>query len=150
MRSVAFERDASGTFVGSSFAWSSARDVAKFGLLYLRNGWWNGEQLLPADWVQYSIMIAPSQFNVSDPNQVTRLNRDAFGAQWWLNKKLPYNDDLPYPGTPEDAFFSLGFRGQTLAIIPSLDTVIVRLGTDGLDRDFDRAKFMRLYVESTQ
>ena len=60
MRHTLFQTDASGTFVGSSYVWASARDFARLGLLYVQNGRWNGEQLWPDGWVAYS--STPSTF----------------------------------------------------------------------------------------
>lgn len=151
MNSTVIEQDAAGTFVAGSFGWSSPTDIAKLAYLYLNDGVWNGERIFPADWVDYSLKIAPSLMSRGlVQTKEMRLNQEAYGAYWWLNKKLPMNKHLPYPGTPEDAYLAMGYKGQTLAVIPSLNMIVVRLGNDGLDskEKIDRAKMLRLLIQS--
>ncbi len=151
MRSTTFEQDASGTFVGGSFGWSSARDIAKLGYLYLNDGVWDGERLFPRDWVKWSLTTAPALQNpqLVQSDQL-RLNQEDYGAYWWLNKKLPMNREKPFPAAPEDTFLAMGYKGQTLAVIPSKKTIIVRLGNDGLDSEtkLNRAHMLALYMET--
>lgn len=109
--------DASGTLVGSSFGYATARDWLRFGLLYLNDGVWEGERLLPEDWVAYSVTPTPA-----DP-----LAR--YGAQWWLNAgPSDRPDQRPWPRLPRDAYRASGFEGQYLTVVPSHDLVVVRLG----------------------
>ncbi len=79
MNHMIMEPDASGTFVGSSYGYASARDWARFGLLYLNDGVWNGETILPPGWVKYSVTPAPAA------------DMGKYGAQWWLNAGDPNN-----------------------------------------------------------
>jgi len=109
MRSMILESDASGTFVGSSYSFATARDWARFGMLYLHDGVWQGKQILPEGWVTYSTTPAKG-------------SRGRYGAFFWLNK----NKFLP--DVPVDAFYCDGFKGQRVFIIPSRQLVIVRLG----------------------
>lgn len=115
-----FEPDASGTFVGSSYLWMSPRDYARFGLLYLQDGVWEGERILPEGWVDYS--SAPTQ---ASPNGI-------YGAQFWRNGFDSYN----FPDVPDDAYLANGYEGQRIMIIPSKELVVVRLGYTATD-DFD-------------
>ena len=117
MYSAALEADASGTFVGSSFCYATARDWARFGLLYLNEGKYNGVQLLPEGWVKRSVF----------PSDAAK--RGEYGFQWWLNvgsKDDPSN--RLYPGLPADMFFADGYEGQNIFIVPSKKLVVVRLG----------------------
>ncbi|MGQ8338143.1 serine hydrolase domain-containing protein [Sunxiuqinia sp. A32] len=109
MKSAVFEMDASGTFVGSSYLYASMRDFARFGMLYLNNGIWEGEQILPEGWVEYTTQIAKG-------------SKGQYGAFFWLNR----SGDLP--DAPEDTFLCRGHDGQFIVIIPSKDLVIVRTG----------------------
>jgi CubicO group peptidase (beta-lactamase class C family) len=117
MHNTVMEKDASGTFVGSSFVFATGRDWARFGLLMLNKGNWKGEQILSEEWVKFA----------TTPTTVAPLGQ--YGAQWWLNagnKENP-NDKL-YAKLPNDAYYAGGFEGQWVLVIPSYDLVIVRLG----------------------
>ena len=106
--SFLFEPDASGTFIGSSYSYATARDFARFGLLYYNNGVWNGEQILPTNWIKESIL--PSFAD----------ERKRYGYQFWLNG---YNEKDTskrwYPDLPPNLFFADGYGGQDINIIPS-------------------------------
>ena len=118
MRSAVIEPDAGGTFVASSFMHASARDWARLGLLFLQDGVWRGRRLLPEGWVAYT--LTPAQ-----PAPDAR-----YGAHMWL--KLPESQQLGEPPMPEDSYYMLGHDQQVVAVVPSRDLVIVRLG---LSRD---------------
>ena len=130
MRSAIWETDASGTFVGSSYIYASMRDYVRFGLLYLNNGNWLGNQLLPEDWVGYSVQPATG----SDGK---------YGAFFWLNQSGDY------PNVPRDMFMCRGHDGQYIYIIPSLELVVVRTGFSKKD-DFDLRKFLADVVKSVE
>jgi CubicO group peptidase (beta-lactamase class C family) len=99
--------DDAGTFIGSSFCFATARDFARFGLLYLRDGQWDGGRLLPKGWVDYARTPTFQQADCVD---------GPYGAHWWL--------DLAGPGT----FSANGYEGQYIVICPDRDLVIVRNG----------------------
>jgi CubicO group peptidase (beta-lactamase class C family) len=109
MRSAVMEVDAAGTFVAGSYMYATARDWARFGLLLARDGMWQGERLLPEGFVRA----------MHEPNSqlASRYSR----MQTWL----PRGGE---EGIPADTFFMRGHDGQTIAIMPSLDLVVVRLG----------------------
>jgi CubicO group peptidase (beta-lactamase class C family) len=117
MNNAIIEPDASGTFVASSYGYASARDWARFGLLYLNDGLWNGERILPEGWVNYSTTPAPAA------------KIQQYGAQMWLNKGNP-NDptEVDYPGLPNEAIIFDGFERNFVIIVPSKKLVVVRLG----------------------
>ena len=107
------EMDASGAFVGSSYLYASARDWARMGQMMLNGGTLNGQRVVAAEWVTRAIT----------PNNSG--NEKAYGYQWWLNDG---DDTLRFPTLPADAYFASGNREQTVMVIPSENTVIVRLG----------------------
>ena len=111
------EFDTAGTYLGGSLVWASARDFAKFGYLYLRDGIWEGERLLPEGWVDFSR---------SDPEAT---EAKVYGAGWWLvpEGEARFPDQAPTT-PPYDAFSAQGHEGQTIWVVPSRDLVIVRLG----------------------
>jgi CubicO group peptidase (beta-lactamase class C family) len=94
-----------GTWAGGFSADSTARSFARFGLLYVRGGFWDGEQVLPADWVEYT--RTPSPANAE------------YGAHWWL--------DTERPGVS----YAIGLNGQVITVDPAHDLVIVQLSTLG-------------------
>jgi CubicO group peptidase (beta-lactamase class C family) len=117
MHSAVFEPDPSGTFVGSSYVFATARDWARFGLLYLQDGVWNGEQVLPKGWVRYTTTPTPNA------------PKGEYGALFWLNAGASGDtDDCRWPRAPRDAFFATGFQEQKVIVIPSRKVVLVRFG----------------------
>lgn len=131
MNSMIVEQDMSGTFVGSSYGWATPRDWSKFGLLYLNKGNWNGEQILDESWVKYT----------ATP---TNTSEGKYGAQFWLNA------GGKFPDVPRDMFYCSGYQGQMVAIIPSLDMVIVRMGVREEEPGFDFNGFLKGIVESVK
>ena len=106
--------DAAGTFIGSSYCFCSARDFARFGLLYLRDGVWDGRRILPEGWVDYARTPTPqSPADAADGR---------YGAHWWL--------DIGGPGS----FSANGYDGQYTVCAPDLDLVLVRHGATPLDK----------------
>lgn len=114
MRSALIEPDAAGNLVGSSYGWATARDWARFGLLYLNDGEWLGRRILPQGWVDYARQEAPA-------------SGGEYGAHFWLNRsgKLP--------DAPRDMFVCQGFQGQRIFILPTQELVVVRLGLADAD-----------------
>lgn len=126
MNSMTIETDLAGNYVGSSYAWATPRDWAKFGLLYLYRGNWNGEQLFDASWVDYVKTPTPS----SD---------GWYGAQFWLNA------GNRFPDVPKTMFAANGYQGQNVYIFPENDLVIVRMG---LSKNADENGFMKEVLAS--
>jgi CubicO group peptidase (beta-lactamase class C family) len=109
---------------------ASARDWARFGYLYLNDGVFNGERILPEGWVKYSTEVTNS----------TTLGE--YGAQIWLNRGNPRDSDKrKFPKLPSDLFYFGGYNKQIVAIIPSLRLVIVRLGVT-TDDTWDHETFI--------
>ncbi|WP_298117630.1 serine hydrolase [Flavobacterium sp.] len=117
MNSAIVETDMAGNFVGSSYGWATTRDWAKFGLLYLHKGNWNGEQIFDESWAKY----------VATP---TNSSNGQYGGQFWLNA------GGRFPNAPKDMYYASGYQGQMVAIFPSHDLVIVRMGLKE-DPEFD-------------
>ncbi|MGH7185560.1 MAG: serine hydrolase domain-containing protein, partial [Pseudomonadota bacterium] len=126
MRSAVIEPDAAGTFVASSLIYASARDFARLGLLFLQDGIWQGQRLLPEGWVAYG--LTPTK---DAPD-------GSYGAHIWL--RLPESAGLGVPPMPEDAYYFLGHEEQIVAIVPSRDLVIVRLGLTRKGGAWDHAR----------
>ena len=111
MYSAILEPDAGGTFVGSSYCYATARDWARFGLLYLQDGVWNGQRILPKGWVDFT-------------RRGDSATGNSYGALWWLN------EGLRHPKLPADCYSCEGYEGQYIWVIPSKDLVVVRMACE--------------------
>lgn len=134
MRSAVLEPDSAGTLVGSSFMYASARDWARLGLLFLRDGVWHGRRLLPEGWVAYT--LTPTR-NAPDAR---------YGAHVWL--KIFDSPQLGEPPMPDDAYYMRGYDQQIVAIVPSRDLVIVRLGLTRDASAWDHARELAPIVQA--
>jgi CubicO group peptidase (beta-lactamase class C family) len=121
MRNTLLSTDRFGDFILSSQVYTNARDLARFGLLYLNEGVWNGERILSEEWIDF----------VRTPAPATAETGNQYGGQWWL---------VPDQRTdvPSDAYATAGNRGQYVVVVPSHDLVIVRRGLDYGRQGFNR------------
>ena len=107
MKSAVVEPDASGTFVGSTFMYATARDWARFGLLYLQEGLWGRERVLPEGWTKYCTTPAPAS-----PGK-------EYAAHFWLSVPREFRAaDRPDPRIPGDAYHTVGYDGQFISVDP--------------------------------
>jgi len=120
MRNTLISTDRFGDFIFSSQVYTNARDLARFGLLYLQGGVWEGERLLSEEWISFVRTPAPSTAQIGNE----------YGGHWWL---------VPDTRTdvPADAFTTAGNRGQYVIVVPSHQLVIVRRGLDYGAQGFD-------------
>ena len=125
MNSMVVETDLAGNYVASSYAWATARDWAKFGLLYLHNGNWNGEELFTKKWVDYVTTPTPT-------------SNGTYGAQFWLNAEKQFKE------VPANMYFADGYQGQRVYILPDQDLVIVRFGLSW----FEENEFLKGVIKS--
>jgi len=131
-----FEPDPSGTYVGSSYINATARDFARFGLLYYNDGVLNGERILPEGWVKQTA-TAPASNKTKN-----------YGYQFWLNGTDPNDPSRRlYPDVPADMFLCDGYAGQEIYIIPSKKLVVVRLGLT-LDKSFNENDFLKSIIDA--
>ncbi len=121
MRNTLLSVDRFGNFILSSQVYMNARDLARFGMLYLQKGMWNGERLLSEEWIEF----------VRTPAPATAATGSQYGGQWWL---VP--DDRN--DVPRDAYSTAGNRGQYVIVVPSHELVIVRRGLDYGRQGFGR------------
>ncbi|WP_117883967.1 serine hydrolase domain-containing protein [Aureibaculum luteum] len=131
MHSMLVEADMDGNYVGSSYGWANTRDWAKFGLLYLHKGNWNGEQVFDLSWVDY----VKTPTNGSDGE---------YGGHFWLNA------GGKYPDVSKEVYSANGFQKQRVFIIPSKDLVIVRMGLTNGEDIVDFNAFLRDIIKSIQ
>jgi CubicO group peptidase (beta-lactamase class C family) len=134
IQSATWETDSTGTFVASSYAYMTARDLARIGLLMQRGGRWQERQLLPAAWIEFN--LTPFIQNPPLPaNEVP-------GGQWWLNR-AGNGQAGPWPDAPPDTFAALGHWGQALYVVPEAKLVIVRYADDR-DDAYDHNRLLKL------
>lgn len=131
MRNTLVGVDRFGDFIFSSQVYTNARDLARFGLLYLNGGLWDGERLISEEWIEF----------VRTPAPATRNDGSFYGGQWWL---VP--DDRH--DVPRDAYSTAGNRGQYVIVAPSHDLVIVRRGLDYGEQGFDRWDLLHEVVKA--
>jgi CubicO group peptidase (beta-lactamase class C family) len=108
------EIDHQGNFIASSQTYTTARDLARFGLLLANDGVWNGRRILPEGWVSFLATPAPAK-----PPEAGQWG---YGAQFWLLDQMP--------GVPAGTFTTAGNKGQYVTVVPGRDLVIVRTGVD--------------------
>jgi hypothetical protein len=109
--------------------YATARDWARFGMLYLQDGVWNGHRILPEGWVSYTVAPAPAD------------RHRPYGAHFWLDVPAEYRGTADH--LPSDAFHAVGHEGQFITIVPSQDAVIVRLGRTRYPEAWDHDRFVR-------
>jgi CubicO group peptidase (beta-lactamase class C family) len=133
MRNTLVSTDRFGDFILSSQVYTNARDLARFGLLYLQNGVWNDERLISEEWIDF----------VRTPAPATVGRGGHYGGQWWL---VPENRN----DVPKDAYSTSGNRGQYAVVVPSHDLVIVRRGLDWGRQGFDRWGLVREVLKAVR
>lgn len=132
---------------------STCEDLARFGYLFLRNGAWDGEQVVPEQWVEDAVGAPSQELNAS------------YGYLWWLNREGPMGnpaqattgeadgsveDGQMVPEAPEDMFWALGLGNQVVAVDPGSETVVVRIGEGEQDGRpvFDQTQAARVVTEA--
>ena len=116
LKNTIFEFDNSGTFIGGSSVFANARDFARFGYLYLRDGQWDGETIVSKSWID-------------DTRKPAKNTYQMYSNKFWM----------PHPTSPinlpKDTYYCAGFGGQYILMIPSKDMIIVRLGETYMEDD---------------
>ncbi|PKA71672.1 CubicO group peptidase (beta-lactamase class C family) [Pseudomonas baetica] len=140
IRHAVWETDANGTFVASSYAYLTARDLARVGLLISRDGRWKDRQLLPKDWVAFN--LKPFAGYKAQQDEAVP------GGHWWLNRPAD-GAPSPWPDAPPDTFAALGHWGQALYVIPSEKLVIVRYADDR-DGSYSHHELLKHVLKAVQ
>lgn len=129
MTNVRFERDHKGVFNGGSSGFATPREMAKLGYLYLNNGMWNGEEILPHSWIEKTTQVSPGY--LSNGTVIRNITDEGvYGGSIWLNKAVKKGFGKPYPASPANMLLAMGHYGQILAILPTQKMVIARTGYD--------------------
>ena len=115
IKNYIWRHDGDGVTVGGGLLWLRPVDMAKFGFLFLKNGYWDGNPIVPEEWVQASTQPQGKAVNTKSKANGPITN---YGYQWWLLEP-------GFGSIPNGAFQALGYGGQMILIIPDIDTVIV-------------------------
>ena len=126
MTSATATFDESGTWSAGSYVYATARDYARFGLLYLRDGRWDDRRLLPPGWVDHG----------RRPRSVDPDDGALYGSHWWSG------------GDPYGTFWAAGHEGQYLDVCPALDLVLVRMGRTDSERSHLVKAWRRQVIET--
>ena len=131
MRTTTLETDPYGQFIASGTAFTTARDLARLGLVHLQDGRWNGRRVLSRKWTKFVRTPAPTATH--------------YGGFWWIN-----SGQEAFPSLPPDTYYASGAFGQAALVIPSHDLVIARMGWNVPDDDVGLDAFARLVVSAAE
>jgi CubicO group peptidase (beta-lactamase class C family) len=156
MSSVVFERDETGTFVASSYAHMTLRDMARFGYAYLNGGYFGGEQVIHPEFVRKARQLGLGMRASGTTDAMIDEEQGFYSMGFWINAdplELKASGALPstelttkyFPSAPTDMFFAAGHYGQNILIFPQDDLMIVRMSHDSeywskLDRMMSTAR----------
>ena len=142
MKGVDWTVDKAGQTMAYCCAHTTARNFARFGYLFLRNGRWGNTQVVPEQWVRESTQPwqwqIPAWAGVSSNSQPSG-GRPGYGYYWWLPN---------FPDAPEDMYMAMGIETKRIYVIPSLDLVAVRLGEG--DSNWNDDEFIKPIVEAVK
>ncbi|MBI5384273.1 MAG: serine hydrolase [Verrucomicrobia bacterium] len=131
---------------GDKHVFITARDLARFGLLFLNRGRWNGRQLLSERWIDQATRVqVPADMPWAQPE--SRIDgRGCYGCNWWVNGTTA-GGQRKWPRAPASAFAALGHNNNKCVVIPDWQMVIVRLGLDQKDRVITDESFDRFLAK---
>ncbi len=139
IKNITWEKDGAGHTITAWGIRTTARNFARFGYLYLKNGYWDGEQIIKKRWVEESLLPVSSHY----PEELSMI--DFYGYQWWL---LPALENYQSYNIPPKTYLAWGLYTQQIFVIPEKELLIVRLGYDN-DADNDEwreAEFLNLVL----
>lgn len=109
----------------------NASQFARYGLLYLNKGSWNGQQLLSKEWVKMATSVqVPASLPMGNTDRKSTIGPGCYGFNWWVNGKMA-DGNLKLPGAPEGCYYASGLNNNKCIVIPQWNMVIVRMGDDG-------------------
>lgn len=127
----------------------NAKQLARWGWLFLNKGKWDGQQLISEEWVDMATSVqVPTTIPVADTDRKNLKGSGVYGFNWWVNGKKP-DGTLKLPGAPEGCYFASGFNNNKCVVIPQWNMVVVRMGEDGHPDEADvvYGTFLRLLGE---
>ena len=143
------EKDLNGIPInnGCTGVMTNARNFAKYGWLFLNNGRWQDKQLINSELIKLATSVQVDTFvPVGNTDRRDIIGPGCYGFNWWINGRLA-DGTQKLPGAPDDCYFASGFNNNKCFVIPSWNTVIVRMGEDGNIPDADHVygRFIEMY-----
>jgi len=128
----------------------NAKQLARWGWLFLNEGNWAGEQLISKEWVKQATFVqVPNTIPVADTDRKSTVGPGCYGFNWWVNG-LKADGSMKFPGAPEGCYFASGHNNNKCIVIPQWNMVIIRMGEDGHpnDKDLVYGTFLRMMGEA--
>ncbi len=135
---------------GCTDVYVNARQLARWGWLFLNEGNWDGRQLISKDWIKMATTVeVPATVPVADTDRKSTVGPGCYGFNWWVNG-LKADGQMKLPGAPEGCYFALGYNHNMCIVIPAWSMVVVRMGEDGHpeNRDLIYGKFLQMIGNS--
>jgi CubicO group peptidase (beta-lactamase class C family) len=135
---------------GGTGVFVNAKQLARWGLLFLNNGNWDGTQLISKEWINMSTSVqVPVSIPVADTDRRYLVGSGCYGLNWWVNGRKA-NGEMKFPGAPEGCYFASGNNNNKCIVIPQWNMVVARMGEDGYPKDsyIIYGTFLRLLGES--
>ena len=137
---------------GCTNVFVNAKQLARWGWLFLNEGNWKGDQLISKEWVRLATSVqVPAELPVADTDRKSTIGSGCYGFNWWVNGRLP-DGTLKLPGAPEGCYFASGLNNNKCIVIPPWNMVIIRMGEDGHpdQPDVVYGEFLRLLGEAIE
>jgi CubicO group peptidase (beta-lactamase class C family) len=137
---------------GCTNVFVNAKQLARWGRLFLHEGNWDGNQLISKEWVREATSVqVPADLPVADTDRKDTKGSGCYGFNWWVNGKL-VDGKLKLPGAPERCYFASGLNNNKCIVIPGWNMVVIRMGRDGHPEEADKVygEFLRLLGEAIE
>lgn len=137
---------------GATGVFVNAKQLARWGWLFLNKGNWDGNQLISKEWIELATSVqVPESIPVADTDRGYLIGPGFYGFNWWVNGRKA-NGETKFPGAPEGCFFASGSNNNKCIVIPQWNMVVVRMGEDGYPANSDiiYGTFLRMLGESIE
>jgi CubicO group peptidase (beta-lactamase class C family) len=148
------EKDLAGIPInnGCTNVFVNAKQLARWGWLFLNNGKWDGKQLISEEWVFKATSVqVPASIPMGDTDRKETVGPGCYGFNWWINGRKA-NGEMKLPGAPENCYFASGHNNNKCIVIPQWNMVVVRMGEDGHpdDKDMVYGTFLKMLGEAVE
>lgn len=146
------EKDLNGIPInnGCTNVFVNAKQLARWGWLFLNKGNWKGKQLISEEWIEMATSVqVPASIPMGETDRKETVGPGCYGFNWWVNGRKA-NGDMKLPGAPEGCYFASGLNNNKCIVIPQWNMVVVRMGEDGHpdDKDMVYGTFLNMLGEA--